>query len=366
MRDLHKYDTWSNLEELIPSKARESIELEFKGEPYAHEGKPLPKREEDKAELRRDIVSLSNAGGGHLLIGVAEDPAHGWAIRLQPFPRAQYHEKFVREVLSSSIEPAFDTGSLAITTVFSAADDRLQFVTRVDRSKRNMRYVQLHAAFANKDTEIIDAVAIVEIAKIRYRLRELRENGSQQARSLLRSLEVYVESYEFGPRTHRAVVYAAGEALDHPRAGRLPPDVLRDASRVIEAALPTGHLLAGSPRPYTEVDLDMFNATAGFAWALVYDGGRLLKSLEVISVGGHLLWLLLRIAHLNSLVELKSVVLGYFAGAIDYAKKAGISDAVMILDYQQRDGLKEQTEAPPKGLSWAIAGTSPSSELEDE
>src|SRR3712207_1344116 len=74
MKPWKKYaQTWSTLQALVTDQVPEGVDLDFKRAAYCDRRKPVEKRAADKDELRRDAVSLSNAGGGALFIGVDED-----------------------------------------------------------------------------------------------------------------------------------------------------------------------------------------------------------------------------------------------------------------------------------------------------
>jgi len=332
-----RYDSWQKLVELIPGRAREGTHLDFKGEPYSHPGKPPQKREEDKYELRRDVVALSNAGGGHLVVGVAEDPERGWARALRPLADPRGHETFIREVTSKSIEPAFDPGELDILIVSPGSDEargvlvvsvaparagrpravvidgKPQFFTRVGPSKREMSYAQIQAAFSESHDgdSVVEGVAIVDIVKIEAEIEQKHLTDVPRTLELLNQLSVYANSYVFGDRVRLAIVNAVGEALDDPRA-HIPPAVMRAALSVMEQALPHVHLRYAT-RNLSDAEIERFRQGTHYAWSLVYDGTRYLQDLETVSVGGRLLWKALRVAQLNNISDLKDLALGYFA-----------------------------------------------------
>src|SRR5262249_21598985 len=68
--------TIADLQELISGKVRENVTLEFKREMYKG-------TDSDKREMLRDLVSLANAEGGFLVLGMEEDDK-GQAKTLHP------------------------------------------------------------------------------------------------------------------------------------------------------------------------------------------------------------------------------------------------------------------------------------------
>jgi len=138
--------------------------------PYAGAAKADEKRHADKEELRRDATSFSNSHGGWIVIGVEEDE-HGRAGKIVGIDSPGAQETFVREVLSRSVEPAFEKDALKVTTINDPttpsrgvvvvqvnacapgspravlSDERMEFWIRSDKSKRRMTYSQLRDGF---------------------------------------------------------------------------------------------------------------------------------------------------------------------------------------------------------------------------
>jgi hypothetical protein len=377
-----RFNSWADLEELVRGRSKEGTHLEFKGEPYASASKPPAKRDGDKDELRRDVAAISNAGGGHLFIGVVED-AEGRAHELRPLEGVRDHENFVREVTARFIEPPFDADELEVVVASSpdrentgvlvvgidrarlglpravVIDGKPQFFTRVGTSKREMTYAQIHSAFAagQSGDSVVDGVGIVDGTKIESEIQEKSRSREEIPRTLqlLKALRVYAASHVFSDRVRLAVVDAVGEALDYPRR-HIPPPMLYEAAAVMEEALPHAHLRVAT-RKLDEAEIERFRRGADCAWPLVYDGTRYLQDLVPVSVGGHLLWQILRIAQLHEIADLKSTVLEYFDEGIRYAEEKSFADGATVLRYQKADALQEQDKPPPEQLAWAVYGT---------
>src|SRR5262249_17473302 len=70
----------SDLQQLISAHAQEHQMLEFKRDVWGNS-------DEDIREMLRDISSMANAYGGHIVVGMDED-ASGVAVSLVPVPDA--------------------------------------------------------------------------------------------------------------------------------------------------------------------------------------------------------------------------------------------------------------------------------------
>jgi hypothetical protein len=164
------FKNWAALGLLVQDQVPESVHLDFKRAPYAGATKADEKRHTDKEELRRDAAAFSNSHGGWIVIGVEEDE-HGRAGNIVGIDSPGAQETFVRDVLSRSVEPAFEKDALKVTTINDPAnpsrgvvvvqvnacdpgfpravliDERMEFWIRSDKSKRRMTYSQLRDDF---------------------------------------------------------------------------------------------------------------------------------------------------------------------------------------------------------------------------
>lgn len=87
---------WEDVERLVKQKTSEGQNLEFKSELY--DSKDGPK------ELAKDVVGFANAGGGLLVIGLAEDE-HGGAARIESVELSDAERNRMREILSRRVAP---------------------------------------------------------------------------------------------------------------------------------------------------------------------------------------------------------------------------------------------------------------------
>jgi hypothetical protein len=384
MKGLNDYiQTWDGLLALVVDGITEGAHLDFKRDAYSDPRKPPKNQEEDREELRRDAASFANNEGGVLLIGVEEKT--GRAGSVPGIERPLEQENFVRDVLSRFIEPPLT--SLRVRTIFdpqdstrgvvvvqlgqaepglphavqSKSDGPLDFWIRTDKSKRRMMYLQVRANFRIGDTTItqqsVDALALSEIHKIGYTLREARDDDKRSL-ELLEELRFYVAERRYGDQVQAEVMEAVGEAVDYPRAG-ISAQVAQTAVDIIQTALPYFHRHALSPRKVTKEERHLLQLAESYGHALAYDGAKYLKDLRIISIGARLMSRLLRISHLNRLDDLKKTLLDQFKIVREIAEERDLHDAVQVLDYL-RDYAFEKPEGPyvqePEGLQWAIFG----------
>ncbi|RYZ39539.1 MAG: hypothetical protein EOO71_19735 [Myxococcaceae bacterium] len=106
-----RLSTWEGLAELVQLKTEEASDLDFKQEAYASANKSDEKKKKDKVELRRDVVSFSNAEGGAIILGIVES-REGKDAELTGIVDFRNAEILTRDVLSQHITPALENRDL--------------------------------------------------------------------------------------------------------------------------------------------------------------------------------------------------------------------------------------------------------------
>lgn len=146
----HLYElTLNDFELLIVNRIAENPNLEYKETAYS--GRP-----EDIREMLRDIVSLANADGGYLILGIREDET-GCAESIQPIENVFSRVQPIRQVCLDHIceriegleirpfKTDLENGIIAIRIPKSVhrphmvtRDNRTEFFRRYDTNKRTM------------------------------------------------------------------------------------------------------------------------------------------------------------------------------------------------------------------------------------
>lgn len=369
--------TWDALAQLVERRIPESATLEFKRAPYAGSEKAPDRQRHERDELRRDVTSLANAGGGWLVVGIAEG-SQGEAESLHPIPAIREHETRTRDVLSERVQPPFGialhvravpsptsdgSGALAIRVDgaaphhpygFARESGPVEFWLRCDKSKRPMTYEQIARAFSPTGEEIqalhISAIARSRVQDLAFAIRSSHRRW-EQVRSLLTELKRFTEHASLDVR--KDVVRAAYEAIDYPRAG-LPIEVAQDATGVLRDALPLHSLVGRQGTPPDKEELEVLEEAAGYLWPLVYDGIRYLAHLPTVWAGAEVASDLLRFALLNDLSKLRDEAEGVLKRGIDVAKELRDNDALRLLTYAVADA-RDPDALPPKDLWWVIS-----------
>jgi len=91
------------LDLLVARRAVEGDDLDFKQKWWWDSAAPKEVRQEGRHELAKDCVALANAGGGVLVVGVAED-GHGRASAPTPLAQAPKEEQ-VTQILAERVTP---------------------------------------------------------------------------------------------------------------------------------------------------------------------------------------------------------------------------------------------------------------------
>ena len=179
---------------LIAEKAVEDDYLEFKAELLNR--KKTPKvLEDDKEDLMADLVAFANAGGGLMLIGIAEDQ-QGKAESLRPMTgdEAKKLADTIRDLAIAYIKPGNiqlevvpfqmkDDGSEWIVAIrtgegidkpyMSAYRDRTHFAIRVGNRKRSMAHEEILHRFVSGPQDQRMAEIVAEIKSIRSLIGDL-------------------------------------------------------------------------------------------------------------------------------------------------------------------------------------------------
>lgn len=350
--------------------------MEFKRVPYAGSEKSHERQRHERDELRRDVTSIANSGGGCLVIGVAEG-SNGEAEALVPVPNIRDHETRTRDVLSEKVQPPFGVG-IAVRSVLSPSvagagalvihvegsaprqphglareSGPVEFWVRVDKSKRPMTYDQIAQAFSLSGEELqshhISAIVRARVQDLASEIQSAGRNWNQVG-LLLADLRRYAGHPSLEVR--RDVIRAAYESIDSPRAG-LPLEVAQEAIGVVSEALPVHSLVSRQGIPPSMHELEVLEEAGGYLWPLVYDGIRYLKALPVVWAGAEVASDLLRFALLNNLPKLRAACEGILSRGMDAARELGDKDALRLLEYAVADA--HDPDAPlPDDLRWII------------
>jgi hypothetical protein len=368
--------SWDALAAFVARKIPESTTIEYKRDPYADPRKPVERQREEKDELRRDVTSIANAGGGWIIIGVSEHTT-GEPLDLVGFAALRDHENRTRDTLSKRISPPlssdtsvqalFRSGSEtegAIVIRVGAAElhqpfavlrenDVVEFWVRKDKSKRPMSYGEIVDAFAPTPDELqahtIAANARSHIERIRQGIKAAHHDWPRVAESC-RELRQYCEHRSLEVR--RDVVRAVYEAIDSPRAG-LPPEVAFVATDILRDALPVHSLVYPHPSAIEAFETEVLEEAVGYLWPLVYDGVKRLRNLSVAWAGAEVLSDLLRFALLNGLKELARKASEQLESGIRVAREIGDVEGERLLKYANDDA--HDPDAPlPRGLEWVM------------
>lgn len=159
--------TFPDLEQLVKDHVEESQTLEYKRDAYGTD-------DENRRELLRDVVSIANAYGGTLLIGIDEDE-HGAATALPGIDGADVHLERTLGISLASIEPRITglrmraipaPGGKAILCLSIPRSHRAphmvmykglnQFWVRHDRQKGKMSVEEIGDAFLKTRTILED------------------------------------------------------------------------------------------------------------------------------------------------------------------------------------------------------------------
>jgi hypothetical protein len=381
------FSSWDALNAFVSRKVPESSTVEYKRDPYANPRQPPARQREEKDELRRDVTSMANAGGGWLIIGVPEHTT-GEPLALVGFPSLRDHENRTRETLSRRISPPLSTGTSvgalfrpgsesegAIVIRVEAADlhkpfavlredEVVEFWVRKDKSKRPMSYGEIASAFTPTADELqghsIAANARFHIEHIRKAIVSSHREWRRVA-ELCRELRQYCEHPSLEVR--RDVVRAVYEAIDYPRAG-LPRELAFDAADILRDALPIHSLVHPHHRAIEKPETAILEEAVEYVWPLVFDGISRLRDLSVMWAGAEVLSDLLRFAVLNRLTELARRVDEQLGAGARVARELGDADAERLLKYAVGDA-RDRNEPLPTGLEWVVHRHAPPTRLLD-
>lgn len=385
MRDLvRRYAAdWAGIESLVHLGVEEGSDLDFKRERYGHPSKPPEKRNQDRIELRRDIVAFANAEGGIIFIGIAENE-FGQASELPGVDDARAAEDSVREILSRDVWPRLGNADLLVRAVRAPSEDGrivlvisieqaapgkplgligeggvLEFWIREGKSKRPMSHAQVRAAFLGgeelEQARKIDAEAVHDIRRLEREIDDALGKWDR-VRTLLTKLLRYAEDSRYGRLVRRQVLEVASRAVEHSRLD-MPYDLIDLAFRCIDLVLPL-HSLRRPTELTPEDDAPFFfEHAAGEAVDLIYVASKYRGDIVLMNIGGQMLWQLLRFAHLNALASFKQELVAEFASRIDWAAKDGIPGGAELLRFYRDDALALDGDPlpplPPK-LRWVI------------
>jgi hypothetical protein len=376
------FEGWEDIEELIRNGVEESFDLDFKREPYAHPKKSTEKKREDRIELRRDVAAFSNASGGTIILGIAENNL-GQAAEIVSVGDPQTSEALIANVLSCDISPAFEKGELRVRVMRKPGDPTVavivievgkarpgrpraiineglaEFWIREGKSKRPMTYAQIERDFHGdqeaEERRHIDAQAKSAVLQIQYRLDKASFNWLE-VQPLLEDLKEYAEDFRYGATVREAVFYASCIPLDAAYAD-IPYDIAEVALNLIRSVLPIHSLVRKATEPLADRDLLLLRHAVYAATDLVYFATRRLHDIIVINTGAKLLHNLLRFAQVNELLELKEKILAAFEERISWADSDKVKNGGRLLRFYRDDALSRATDESveyPSDLHWLI------------
>lgn len=131
-----------DLLELIDQRAPESLNLEFKRDPYGeYQNGILKLRKEHKREMLKDISGMANAEGGDLIIGIEENN-WGQAVKLSPIIDPYEIKKSMLDICNQGIRDPIEGLQIHIVERVMGVDGFL--IIRVPSSNLKPHMVSLH------------------------------------------------------------------------------------------------------------------------------------------------------------------------------------------------------------------------------
>jgi hypothetical protein len=395
---LRQLSDWAGVEQLVQKRIPESAHLDYKRDAYGEPKQPKESAVADKGkkdkryELRKDATSLSNAGGGWLVLGIGED-SEGHPTELVGVDDLSDRERTVRDTLERQIFPPFDKSELEVRTVSHPSKtnhgivvvrigeaargsprgvnlqdgERIEFWIRMDKSNRPMRYEQIREAFRGgvelEEQRHLEGPIRVEIRKIQQSISSARKKGDwKQVGESLDTLEHFADPPQYGHRVRSDILQSVFAAISYPRGNCPPLEVVRKAFDVSDAALPSnsiGSMVAPSrTRPSSE-DVELLRTAAMMGYETAYDGLKFDRGLAWVYVGAHHHAHVLKFSRLNSLDEFTDWIRSWFDALCEYANEVGNEDAVRLLDHLKADALaseEDESVAEPEGLEWVLEG----------
>jgi hypothetical protein len=299
-----------------------------------------------KAEFIRDVIALANSEGeyprknGHLVVGVKDGRYHD--IQNEHYDGATFGQ-----LLDSCVFPAIDTGYEEFGN-----NIRSRFGVLIIKPDANTLYVVNNRLQNDKGQLLLspgqswgrrsDRKIALSGADIHARLRDIQDRRTDDATGPLQARIVKLESEsgpafeakrirfemeensdwasleaglqkllpyarEFDHTVKHQVLDAIREATARTRQG-MPVAVARSVDALLIEAMPLkgGGLQYPARQDITPEDQELLKRMEHLTFEMTWDASRYLRDIQVLEIGAHLYWVLIRYATLNGLEKLKT------------------------------------------------------------
>jgi len=189
---------------------------------------------------------------------------------------------------------------------------------------------------------LISAVACNDVRKVRDRLTTA--DWVDQAQ-ILQELHPFIE-FDAGYEVRREVLYTLSLLVDRTRQG-MPASLAHQIEHLILPSLPIMSLVVRYRQPISSETDELLRSAVEIGFGLAYDGVKYLTNIGVVAAGARILFIVLRFAHLNDLVELKRHVLDEFARVESDAVAKEFDDAKRWLEFERLDALAVGSDPLP-------------------
>lgn len=191
---------------------------------------------------------------------------------------------------------------------------------------------------------VLNAVAAIEVRKIRHRLVEVGRQWDK-VEPELRPL------FAFTRQVSTAVVSEIFDAVSvlNPRQG-MPPEVASLVATIVMEAAPTYALRSRGGKAVPKEVITVLDYAGELGFEIAYDGAKYLRDLQVVDAGAQILWFIMRHATLCKHKLMQKKMRDYFASASEAAAQSRggqFDDAIRWLKFRQEDALAAAPKPPP-------------------
>ena len=210
---------------------------------------------------------------------------------------------------------------------------------KIVRAKRESRLP--HAESKNRDFSsdefheaLLDAIAYQELRKLSIEIQRTEWDDLPEKLGLLYTYTFFSYGYRVRGQILELLDYLASKT----RMG-MPVIVAEIIANLIRSALPIVTLVAQIKKKHTKQETDLLDYAVLVAYAMLWDGQRYLKNIQVVGAAMEVIWTVLRYAHLNKLSGVKKHAIQMIDLVIEQAEKDKFADAILWMKFRKVDAL---------------------------